>query len=127
MKQKWNYLVIAAGWTLSMIYEYIYRPDMLSMWLIGLVVVDAVLLFLWFWEGRKERKGQGREPFTMSVYLGAVVVMVGLLVLAIFNRESQNPVHVMLLPLYITLIAVYSYLAANAYKKGKSEKKDPKE
>ena len=57
--KKWSYLVLIVGWTLSMVYEALFVPELTGVYVLMAAVVDLVLLGLYAWELRKERRGTG--------------------------------------------------------------------
>ena len=103
--KKWSYLVLIVGWTLSMVYEALFVPELTGVYVLMAAVVDLVLLGLYAWELRKERRGD-REPLpvTKGVYVAVCVLLCVLLGLAVFQAPQNQPPHVTFLPLYIVAI-----------------------
>lgn len=126
--KKWGYLVLAVGWTLSMVYEALFVPALSGAYALMAGVLDLVFVVLYAWELRKERRQGKAEKVTKGVYVTVAVLLCVLLGLAISKSSQVQPPHVMFLPLY--LVAIVGAVGAAIWlwreeKKRASSGKDP--
>lgn len=122
--KKWSYLVLIVGWTLSMVYEALFVPSLAGLYALMAGLLDVVLLGLYAWELRKERKADKgtQPPITKGVYVAVCVLLCILLGLAIRQAGANQPPHVMFLPLYLVAIGCSQGAALWLWRK---EKKSP--
>ncbi len=102
--KKWGYLVLAVGWTLSMVYEALFVPALSGAYALMAGILDLVFVVLYAWELRKERRQGKAEKVTKGVYVTVAVLLCVLLGLAISKSSQVQPPHVMFLPLYLVAI-----------------------
>lgn len=125
--KKWNYLILAGGWLLSMVYEAFWNPDIWITYLIAGFVVTVIFIVCFFWQRRKEfkEKMEGKqEPVSPYVFFATALAVLVLFVLSLRRMNDFTPPHIPLLPLYVVLLGdclVFGMITRRKAEAGKKE------
>lgn len=125
--KKWNYLVLAGGWALSMIYETVLNPEGFFGYAVAALLVCLLCVVLFFWGRRKEKKEQKegkREAVSPYVFYAAAVVVLICFVLSLRRINDFTPPHVPLLPLYVVLLGSCLFSGIQFRRKAEQEKSE---
>ena len=135
--RKWIYVMTAAGWGLSMIYEAYFVPEYMSIYVLLFAVGLIICAVGFLRESYKERKRKSgskkhiererNESMTPAVYYAASVLVALLLGFAVYQSRNLDPPHVMLLPMYFVLIAACIFSGIMLDKQMKAEEARKKE